>query len=256
MIMQASKRKILLFLSIILFVLLMIYVCTNNRHVQNIVHNIEDIYKVYKENQLLQEKIENQESLKSKVQMLSGEKENLTKLINKTRELKEQGKYNLIQATVVRRVAEDWYGKIALNRGVQHGVKVDMAVMTVSGLIGKVESVDQFTSIVKLITKDERTNRLAITLQNNSSILGFVTGYDKEKQALRIDNIPSDKAKEIKIGDSIITSELSQKIPPGLEVAEVIDQEPDKYGLAHIIYAKPKANLYDLEDVILVEPKG
>ncbi len=62
------------------------YVCTNNKHVQNIVHNIEDIYKVYKENQVLKGKIEHQESLKSKVQILSEEKENLTKLINKTKE--------------------------------------------------------------------------------------------------------------------------------------------------------------------------
>ncbi|PGD64690.1 rod shape-determining protein MreC [Bacillus wiedmannii] len=255
MIMQVSKKKILLFLSIVLFALLMMYVCTNNRHVQNIIHNIEDIYKVYRENQVLKGKIEHRESLKSKVQILSEEKENLTKLINKTQELKEQGKYNLIQATVVTRVAEEWYGEVTIDRGAQHGVKVDMAVITVDGFIGKVESVDQYTSVVKLITNDERTNRFAITLQNNSSILGFVTGYDKKKQALRIDNISSDKAKEIKIGDSIITSELSQKIPPGLEVAEVIEQEPDQYGLAYIIYAKPKANLYDLEDVILIEPK-
>ncbi|WP_215554549.1 rod shape-determining protein MreC [Bacillus mycoides] len=253
--MQVSKKKILLFLSIILLALLMVYVCTNNKHVQNIVHNIEDIYRVYKENQVLKEKIEQQESLKSKVQMLSEEKENLNKLISKGKELKEQGKYNFIQATVVSRVAEEWYGKITLDRGAQHGVKADMAVITVNGFIGKVESVDQYTSVVKLITNDERTNRLAITFQNDSSILGFVTGYDKKKQALRIDNIPSDKAKEIKIGDSIITSELSQKIPPGLEVAEVIEQEPDQYGLAYIIYAKPKANLYDLENVILIEPK-
>ena len=49
--------------------------------------------------------------------MLSEEKENLTKLINKTKELKEQGKYNFIQATVVTRVAEDWYGEITLDRG-------------------------------------------------------------------------------------------------------------------------------------------
>ncbi len=253
--MQVSKKKILLFLSIILLALLMVYVCTNNKHVQNIVHNIEDIYKVYKENQVLKGKIEQQESLKSKVQMLSEEKENFNKLISKEKELKEQGKYNFIQATVVTRVAEEWYGEITLDRGSQHGVKADMAAITVNGFIGKVESVDQYTSVVKLITKDERTNRLTITFQNDSSILGFVTGYDKKKQALRIDNIPSDKAKEIKIGDSIITSELSQKIPPGLEVAEVIEQEPDQYGLAYIVYAKPKADLYDLEDVILIEPK-
>ncbi|MGE6547670.1 rod shape-determining protein MreC [Bacillus mycoides] len=255
MFMQVSKKKILLFLSIILLALLMVYVCTNNKHVQNIVHNIEDIYKVYKENQVLKGKIEQQESLKSKVQMLSEEKENFNKLISKENELKEQGKYNFIQATVVTRVAEEWYGEITLDRGSQHGVKADMAAITVNGFIGKVESVDQYTSVVKLITKDERTNRLTITFQNDSSILGFVTGYDKKKQALRIDNIPSDKAKEIKIGDSIITSELSQKIPSGLEVAEVIEQEPDQYGLAYIVYAKPKADLYDLEDVILIEPK-
>jgi len=48
---------------------------------------------------------------------------------------------------------------------------------------------------------------------------------------------------------------LRQKIPPGLEVVEVIEQETDQYGLSYIIYAKPKANLYDLEDVILIEPK-
>lgn len=130
--------------------------------------------------------------------MLSEEKESLTKIINKTKELKEQGKYNFIQATVVTRVAEEWYREITLDRGSQHGVKADMAAITVNGFIGKVESVDQYTSVVKLITKDERTNRLAITFQNDSSILGFVTGYDKKKQALRIDNIPSDKAKEIK----------------------------------------------------------
>lgn len=153
-------------------------------------------------------KIEHQESLKSKVQMLSEEKESLTKIINKTKELKEQGKYNFIQATVVTRVAEEWYREITLDRGSQHGVKADMAVITVNGFIGKVESVDQYTSVVKLITKDERTNRLAITFQNDSSILGFVTGYDKKKQALRIDNIPSDKAKEIKIGDRARTRSI------------------------------------------------
>lgn len=41
MIIQVSKKKILLFFSIILLALLMVYVCTNNKHVQNIVHNVE-----------------------------------------------------------------------------------------------------------------------------------------------------------------------------------------------------------------------
>ncbi|HDR6319010.1 TPA: hypothetical protein QCU53_005940 [Bacillus thuringiensis] len=56
-----------------------------------------------------------------------------------------------------------------------------MAIITVDGLIGKVESVEKFTSIVNLITKDERTNGLAITSSNDEPVLGFVTWYNFKK---------------------------------------------------------------------------
>ncbi|WP_347280216.1 hypothetical protein [Bacillus sp. N5-665] len=42
---------------------------------------------------------------------------------------------------------------------------------------------------------------------------------------------------------------------PGLEVEEVVKQESGEYGFTQIIYAKPKANLHDLEHVILLELK-
>ncbi|MDZ5610630.1 rod shape-determining protein MreC [Bacillus pseudomycoides] len=250
-----SKKGILLFLLIIFFALLVMYLFTNNKYVQDIIHNTDDAQKIYKENQLLKKQIQHSEFLEVQAKILSRENENLNNVINKTKELKEQGNFKLLQATVVSRSEDDWYDKVAIDKGKQHGVKADMAVITVDGFIGRVESLDEFTSIVKLITKDERTNRLAITFSNDESILGFVTGYDKEKKALRIDNIPADKSKEIKVGDHIVTSKLSEKIPPGLEVAEAVSQESDEYGLAKIIYAKPKANFYDLEDIILIESK-
>ncbi|MFK4431431.1 hypothetical protein ABH962_002784 [Bacillus sp. RC54] len=34
------------------------------------------------------------------------------------------------------------------------------------------------------MSKDERTNRLAVTLQTGQPILGFITGYDKKKKVL------------------------------------------------------------------------
>ncbi|WP_404520091.1 rod shape-determining protein MreC [Bacillus sp. RC251] len=59
----------------------------------------------------------------------------------------------------------------------------------------------------------------------------------------------------MKKGDKFVTSSLSTKIIPGLEVEEVVKQESDEYGFTQIIYAKPKANLHDLEHVILLELK-
>ncbi|WP_255291320.1 hypothetical protein [Bacillus wiedmannii] len=39
------------------------------------------------------------------------------------------------------------------------------------------------------MSKDERTNRLAVTLQTGQSILGFITGYDEKKKVLIMEKI-------------------------------------------------------------------
>ncbi|HFK1549644.1 TPA: rod shape-determining protein MreC [Bacillus albus] len=90
-------------------------------------------------------------------------------------------------------------------------------------------------------------------MQTDQSIVGFITGYDGKKKVLKIKKTPKDKAEKIKKGDKFVTSSLSVKVISGLEVAEVVKQESDEYGFTQIIYAKPKANLYDLEHVILLE---
>lgn len=247
------SRKIVLLLLFIVAILIVLYFFMNNKYIKNVSKNIKETYQLYGENRLLKKKLQQYEVVNAKIYMLKNDKENLEKLYNKQKELKEQGTYKFMNATVINRTLDKWYDSVAIDRGAQHGVKRDMVVITTDGFIGKVESVEQFTSMVNLVSKNERTNRLAVTLQTDQSILGFVTGYDEKKKVLKIEKIPKDKAEKIKKGDKFVTSSLSTKIISGLEVAEVVDQESDEYGLTQIIYAKPKANLYDLEHVILLE---
>ena len=101
--------------------------------------------------------------------------------------------------------------------------------------------------------KDERTIRWEVTLQTDQSIVGFITGYDERWDFIRFKKYQKIRLKKIKKGDKFVTSSLSEKIISGLEVEEVVKRELDEYGFTQIIYAKPKANLYDLEHVILLE---
>ncbi|MEB9381976.1 rod shape-determining protein MreC [Bacillus cereus] len=247
------SRKIVLLLLIMAAILTVVYFFMNNNYIKNVSKNIEETHQIYEENRLLKKRLQQYEVVNARIYMLKNDKENLEKLYNKNKELKEQGTHKLMNATVINRTLDKWYDRVAIDKGAQHGIKRDMFVITTDGFNGKVESVEQFTSIVNLMSKDERTNRLAVTLQTDQSILGFVTGYDEKKKVLKIENIPKDKAEKINKGDKFVTSSLSTKIISGLEVAEVVDKESDKYGLTQIIYAKPKANLYDLEHVILLE---
>ncbi|TXK91560.1 rod shape-determining protein MreC, partial [Parageobacillus sp. SY1] len=41
----------------------------------------------------------------------------------------------------------------------------------------------------------------------------------------------------------------------GLVIGEVMEVVPDQYGLTKMVYVKPAANFYDIDDVIIVKRK-
>lgn len=48
------------------------------------------------------------------------------------------------------------------------------------------------------MSKGERTNHLAVTLQTDQSILGFITGYDEKKKVLIMEKIQTIRLKKLK----------------------------------------------------------
>ena len=59
-----------------------------------------------------------------------------------------------------------------------------MAVITASGLIGKVKSSNQFSSTVQLLSTTDPKNRISATIQGNTDIVGLIEGYDQDKKML------------------------------------------------------------------------
>ena len=59
---------------------------------------------------------------------------------------------NQIQATVIGRNPDRWDELLIINKGSTDGIERDMAVITSTGLIGKVKSSRQFTSTIQLLS--------------------------------------------------------------------------------------------------------
>jgi rod shape-determining protein MreC len=218
------------------------------QYVAGFFKNVSDLKHTYEENELLKAKLDRYMQLEAKVKALEDENKKLNDVLEKQESLR---KYNPIQATVIARNPERWHELIALDRGKVHGVKENMAVITAQGLIGKVKHASQFTSTVQLISSLDRTNRISAVIQAEEPVFGLIEGYDEKKGALMLKRIPNEA--KIKEKQLVLSSGLGGIFPSELIIGEIIEVEPDEYGLTQIAYIKPAANLYDLDHVMIVE---
>ncbi|EEL32497.1 Rod shape-determining protein MreC [Bacillus cereus Rock3-28] len=219
------------------------------KYVAGFFENVEDVKRTYEENKELKAKIDNYASLSVKMKQLEDDNNKLRQLTEK-KELPSD--FSEIPATVVSRNPDKWYDLIGIDKGAQQGIKKDMAVMTSKGLVGRVKSVSQFTSSVELLSSMSRTNRVSAVVHGNENIFGLIEGYDKEKKLLLFTKIGSDAP--VAKGQMVVTSGLGGEIfPKGLEIGEIVDVQPDAYGLTKTAYVKPAADLNDVEHIIVAK---
>ncbi|MBB3907200.1 rod shape-determining protein MreC [Anoxybacillus rupiensis] len=213
--------------------------------------NVQDIKNTYKENKILKERLEEYVMLEAEVQTLKKENEELRAILKKKESLRD---FVAIHATVIGRNPERWQETIIINKGEQQGVKKDMAVITPGGLIGKVQHAAQFTATVQLLSSIDRKNFISAYVQTkNESVFGLIEGYDEKRKSLLLKQVPFDAKIEKK--QLVMTSGLGGIFPEGLPIGEVEEVVPDQYGLTKMVYVKPAANFYDIDDVIVVKRK-
>ncbi|MEW9053316.1 MAG: rod shape-determining protein MreC [Neobacillus sp.] len=210
--------------------------------------NLQDLQNTYQENKELKSRMEQLVTLEAKVQELEKDNKELRDILGEEETLRD---YEPLQATVIGRNPDRWHEMIIINKGKLNGIQKNMAVVTAHGLIGKVKTVNQFSSTVQLLSAMDPKNRISAIIQGDTNVFGLVEGFDKEKKALLVKTIPA--GVEIKKGQNVITSGLGGVFPQGLQIGKVIEVKPDQYGLNQTALVEPGANFYDLENIIVIK---
>lgn len=210
--------------------------------------NINEMKVIYSENQRLKANLQSHSKLAAKIKQLEAENESLQEMLNYKSDLND---YSLRVAEVIMRSPDRWYQKVTINKGEKHGIKPNMAVITSDGLVGRVESISQFSSVIELLTDTNRLTNVSAIVQGNEEVFGIIEGYDVEKEAFYFKKIRIEAPLEI--GQTVITSGLGGLYPKGLFIGEVIEVQPDQSGMTKTALVKPAADMYRLDHVFVVE---
>ena len=157
---------------------------------------------------------------------------------------KEQFISQTVAAQVIGTGGSEQSRVIYIDKGQHDGLKPDMAVMTVDGIVGKVLKVFGSTSQVLLI--DDQSSGVGGILEK-SRLQGIVRGTSAGEVVL--EHIMSDNP--VLAGEEVRTSGGDRIFPKGLPVGTVT-QVSNGSDLFLNIRVRPGANLSKLEEVLVV----
>jgi rod shape-determining protein MreC len=150
------------------------------------------------------------QALQQRIQELETQNRSLKSLLD----LPSLPQRQQIAAPVVSRSADNWWQQLTLGKGSSAGIQVDAVVVAPGGLVGRVMSVTPSTSRVLLVS--DPNSQIGITV-SRSRQTGILQGYAERSGVLKF----FDKTPNVKLNDTIVTSTLSSRFPPGIVIGRV-----------------------------------
>lgn len=220
--------------------------------VKDKVEMISETKNLYKKYTALKEKVEKTDLYYAQIEELQKEVTQLKSALDLTATLSE---YTYINSTVVNRNIGYWYNNLTIDKGLKNGIKMGDAVITSSGLIGKIVNVSNFSSTVKLLTSNEISNKISIKISSSENYLyGLLTGYNEENKVYIVEGIT--KSNLVKEGDMVTTTGLTDYFPSGILIGYVSKVVKDEYDLNSVVEITPSVNFEDISVVTVLNRKA
>jgi len=160
---------------------------------------------------------------------------------------KQQAPYKVIVARVIGSAADTWSSAVILDKGRSNGVRKGQVAVTYAGLAGRVVEVSDSTSKVMLMNDPD----LSVScIDQRSRQEGLVSGTLGNTLVMKYIS----KDADIAVGDTIVTSGLTEAFPKGILVGEVREIGEEFSGLSRYAVILPAANLANLEEVLVIIP--
>ena len=192
---------------------------------------------------------ENQELKVRLIQATEAERENerLRQMLN----FQRVSPWKMQPAHVIARDPANWWRNVQINVGRRDGVREDLPVITVDGLVGRISEVGETRSQVVLIGDPNcRVSAVVHTNREQGVITAGATAMDSSLVELWY--LPGSTT--LKPGQLVMTSGLGGIFPKGIPVGNIVDFRSVEYGLRTEARVKLLANLSLLEEVFVLFP--
>ena len=156
-------------------------------------------------------------------------------------------------AEIIGESADNIHQIRIINRGQKDGIHRNLAVLLKEGVVGHIQAVSPFQSVVQLIT-DRRSRVPALIQRNRVRGLAFGTHHSLELRQIN-------RRAKIKEGDRVITSGLGRMYPKGVLLGTVVEVKHKSYELFKTAVLEPAINFDQIEEVFVIirshtQPQG
>ena len=153
------------------------------------------------------------------------------------------GHLQLLKASVIGRDPQNINGYLHVDKGTTHGVTKNQPVVSADGFVGKIKHTGPTTSIVETI---ENRGFVVSAVDLNTGIHGVV----KSQTTLLFDYVRHTDS--IGIGDSLVTSGMSEVFPKGLLIGTVQRVSESSDIFFKDVYVKPAAQINRLVSIYVI----
>jgi rod shape-determining protein MreC len=160
--------------------------------------------------------------------------------------LREEAPLDLVAADVVSKHLLLMRNTVTLNAGEAAGVAVDMPVIGVEGLVGKVIDTSPDFSIAQMLYNKDFRSSARVQRTRVDGILAWEGGSE-----MQLRNVL--KTLDVRDGDVVITSEYSNVFPEGITIGTVSGVTQSAGSLFHDITVSPAVDFATLEHVFVVK---
>ena len=208
---------------------------------------LDDIERLQEENRLLQEQVQ---SLTTDITNLQQDRYELEQLRTLYALDAQYEQYNKTGARIIAKDAGNWFHSFIINKGSQDGIMVDMNVISGAGLVGRVvECGTNWSRVQAVISDNTSISGMVLSTADNLIVDGDLELY--EQGLIRFSKLV-DNAGKVKMGEKIVTSNVSDKYLPGILIGYITEISDDANNLTKSGTLTPVVDFEHLETVLVI----
>ena len=159
--------------------------------------------------------------------------------------------YPKVGARIIARENGSWYHTFTINKGTDDGLTLDMNVLAAGGLAGRITYIGRGWARVQAIIDDGANISATVQrTQDNLVVSGDLTLYENGEIAF---SELADPDSNVKVGDSVVTSNISDKYLPGILIGYISEIADDPNQLTKSGRLTPAVDFAHLDTVLVIQ---
>ena len=216
-------------------------------YIKDTTDKITSITSLLEENEELKEKID---ELTIENTNLEQEKYELTELRNLYALDAQYESYNKTGARIIAKDAGNWYHSFVIDKGSDDGIKKDMNVIAGGGLVGRITDVGpDWAKVQSIIADNASVSGMVLSSSDNLIVSGDLELY---KEGYISFSKLVDDADKVRIGDKVVTSNISDKYLPGILIGYISTIDDDSNNLTKSGRISPAVDFEHMNEVLVI----